>query len=92
MVAFDAETNDQLGWTLMCGPDAILKDMFAFMPITGDVAFAGGDEKVGGLGANRDNHGSFWGQPGTILDHFGGDLGQPIPRCVSTIGTVAQQQ
>jgi len=51
MVAFDAETNDQLGWTLMCGPDAILKDMFAFMPITGDVAFAGGDEKVGGLGA-----------------------------------------
>ena len=50
MVAFDAETNEQLGWTLMCGPDAIVKDMFAFMPISGDVAFGevGLDEEVGG--------------------------------------------
>lgn len=47
MVAFDAETNEQLGWTLMCGPDAIVKDMFAFMPRSGDVAFAGEDEEFG---------------------------------------------
>ncbi|KAK0105035.1 hypothetical protein ONS95_004597 [Cadophora gregata] len=39
LVAFDAETNQQLGWTLMCGPDASVKDMFAFLPLAGDVAF-----------------------------------------------------
>ncbi|KAH6718358.1 hypothetical protein BKA61DRAFT_732648 [Leptodontidium sp. MPI-SDFR-AT-0119] len=35
MVAFDAKTNEQLGWTLMCGPDAIVKDIYAFLPLAG---------------------------------------------------------
>ncbi|PVH74910.1 hypothetical protein DL98DRAFT_658472 [Cadophora sp. DSE1049] len=53
MVAFDTETNEQLGWTLMCGPEAIVKDMFAFMPISGDVAF-GSDGQVHGEGTGRE--------------------------------------
>ncbi|KAG4427415.1 hypothetical protein IFR05_017101, partial [Cadophora sp. M221] len=35
MVAFDTETNEQLGWTLMCGPEAIVKDIYAFLPLAG---------------------------------------------------------
>ncbi|KAH7372106.1 hypothetical protein BKA64DRAFT_728857 [Cadophora sp. MPI-SDFR-AT-0126] len=53
MVAFDAETNEQLGWTLMCGPEVVVKDMFAFMPISGDVAFAEQDREGEGKGERK---------------------------------------
>ncbi|KAL2062062.1 hypothetical protein VTL71DRAFT_6328 [Oculimacula yallundae] len=46
MVAFDAETNEQLGWTLMCGPEAIVKDIYAFLPLAGELGLGsceGGD-------------------------------------------------
>ncbi|KAH7311077.1 hypothetical protein BKA65DRAFT_601100 [Rhexocercosporidium sp. MPI-PUGE-AT-0058] len=56
MVAFDAETDEQLGWTLMCGPDAIVKDIYAFLPIAGSGEGEGkegnGEEQsVGRIGA-----------------------------------------
>lgn len=56
MVAFDAETNEQLGWTLMCSPSAVVLDDFAFifhMPSkkkTGLIGCVGVDEKARGKG------------------------------------------
>ncbi|MBE3045760.1 GNAT family N-acetyltransferase, partial [Candidatus Bathyarchaeota archaeon] len=56
MVAFDPDTNEQIGWTLMCSPSAIVSNIFAFLPLvptgekTGLIAAVGVDEKVRGKG------------------------------------------
>jgi beta-N-acetylhexosaminidase len=56
MVAFDAETNAQLGWTLMCSHTAIVSDTFAFLPLlpsrekTGLIAAVGVDASARGKG------------------------------------------
>lgn len=49
MVAFDPDTNAQIGWTLMCSPSAVVCDDFAFLPLmpskekTGLIACVGVD-------------------------------------------------
>ncbi|CZS92907.1 uncharacterized protein RAG0_03417 [Rhynchosporium agropyri] len=56
MVAFDAETNAQVGWTLMCSPSAVVIDDFAFINLlptkekTGLIGCVGVDEKARGKG------------------------------------------
>jgi beta-N-acetylhexosaminidase len=56
MVAFDPDTNAQIGWTLMCSPTAIVNDIYAFLPLmpskekTGLIAAVGVDESVRGKG------------------------------------------
>ncbi|CAG1994875.1 unnamed protein product [Fusarium graminearum] len=56
LVAFDPETNEQIGWTLMCSHDSLVGDMFAFLPLlpsgdkTGLIAAVGVDEKARGKG------------------------------------------
>ncbi|KUJ20071.1 putative beta-N-acetylglucosaminidase [Mollisia scopiformis] len=55
MVAFDAETNSQVGWTLMCDY-SIISNNFAFLPLmpskekTGLIACVGVDESARGKG------------------------------------------
>lgn len=56
MVAFDPETNEQIGWTLMCSNSAIVSRIYAFMPLmpskekTGLIAAVGVDESARGKG------------------------------------------
>ena len=56
MVAFDPDTNAQIGWTLMCSHSAIICDTFAFLPLmpskekTGLIAAVGIDESARGKG------------------------------------------
>ncbi|KAF8865716.1 putative beta-N-acetylglucosaminidase [Acephala macrosclerotiorum] len=56
MVAFDPETNAQIGWTLMCSPSSVVYDDFAFLPLmpskqkTGLIACVGVDESARGKG------------------------------------------
>lgn len=56
MVAFDPDTNAQIGWTLMCSHSAIISDIFAFLPLmpskekTGLIAAVGVDESARGKG------------------------------------------
>ncbi|KAH7128048.1 hypothetical protein B0J13DRAFT_143270 [Dactylonectria estremocensis] len=56
MVAFDPDTNTQIGWTLMCSPSAIINSIFAFLPLapskekTGLIAAVGVDESARGKG------------------------------------------
>jgi beta-N-acetylhexosaminidase len=56
MVAFDPETNEQIGWTLMCSHTAIICDTLAFLPLmpskekTGLIAAVGVDESARGKG------------------------------------------
>lgn len=56
MVAFDPDTNAQIGWTLMCSHTAIISDTFAFLPLvpskekTGLIAAVGVDESARGKG------------------------------------------
>lgn len=56
MVAFDPDTNAQVGWTLMCSHSAIISDMFAFLPLTpsrdktGLIAAVGVDKSSRGKG------------------------------------------
>jgi beta-N-acetylhexosaminidase len=56
MVAFDPDTNEQIGWTFMCSPTAIINDIFAFMPLmpskekTGLIAAVGIDKSARGKG------------------------------------------
>ncbi|GKU08113.1 mycothiol acetyltransferase [Fusarium langsethiae] len=56
LVAFDPETNEQIGWTLMCSYDSAPNEMFAFLPLlpsgekTGLIAAVGVDEKARGKG------------------------------------------
>jgi beta-N-acetylhexosaminidase len=56
MVAFDPETNEQIGWTFMCSPSAIISNIFAFLPLmpskekTGLIAAVGVDESARGKG------------------------------------------
>lgn len=56
MVAFDPETNVQIGWTLMCSHTAIVSHIFAFLPLmpskekTGLIAAVGVDKSVRGKG------------------------------------------
>ena len=55
-MAFDPDTNEQIGWTLMCSPSAIVSSIFAFLPLvptgekTGLIAAVGVDEKARGKG------------------------------------------
>jgi beta-N-acetylhexosaminidase len=55
MVAFDPETNAQIGWTLMCS-SGIIRDIFAFLPLipskekTGLIACVGVDKSARGKG------------------------------------------
>lgn len=56
LVAFDPETNAQIGWTLMCSPSAIVSNAFAFLPLTpakdktGLIAAVGVDDSARGKG------------------------------------------
>ncbi|KAF4972987.1 hypothetical protein FZEAL_9447 [Fusarium zealandicum] len=56
LVAFDPETNAQIGWTLMCSYSAIISDTFAFLPLmptkekTGLIAAVGVDKSARGKG------------------------------------------
>jgi beta-N-acetylhexosaminidase len=56
MVAFDPETNAQIGWTLMCSHSAIISDIFAFLPLmpskdkTGLIACVGVEKSARGKG------------------------------------------
>jgi beta-N-acetylhexosaminidase len=56
MVAFDPETNAQIGWTLMCSYSAIISDIFAFLPFmpskdkTGLIACVGVEKSERGKG------------------------------------------
>lgn len=56
MVAFDPDTNAQIGWTLMCSHTSIICDTFAFLPLvpskekTGLIAAVGVDESARGKG------------------------------------------
>ena len=56
MVAFDPDTNAQIGWTLMCSPESIANKAFAFMPLlpsgdkTGLIAAVGVDQSARGKG------------------------------------------
>lgn len=56
MVAFDPDTNAQIGWTLMCSHTSIVSDTFAFLPLTpskektGLIAAVGVDESARGKG------------------------------------------
>jgi beta-N-acetylhexosaminidase len=56
MVAFDPDTNAQIGWTLMCSHSAIASDIFAFLPLmpskekTGLIATVGVDKSARGKG------------------------------------------
>ncbi|KAI1058908.1 hypothetical protein LB507_004030 [Fusarium sp. FIESC RH6] len=56
LVAFDPDTNEQIGWTLMCSHGAVASDAFAFLPLlpsgekTGLIAAVGVDEKARGKG------------------------------------------
>ncbi|KAG4427727.1 hypothetical protein IFR05_016791 [Cadophora sp. M221] len=56
MVAFDFETNAQLGWTLMCSPSAVVLDDFAFINLlfskdkTGLIGCVGVDKAARGKG------------------------------------------
>jgi beta-N-acetylhexosaminidase len=57
MVAFDPDTNEQIGWTLMCSHNAVISDIFAFMPLmpskeekTGLIAAVGVDKSARGKG------------------------------------------
>ena len=56
MVAFDPETNAQVGWTLMCSQTAIVSNIYAFLPLlpskekTGLIGAVGVDESARGKG------------------------------------------
>ncbi len=56
MVAFDPDTNAQIGWTLMCSQSAIVGDVYAFLPLmpskekTGLIAAVGVDKSARGKG------------------------------------------
>src|SRR6266536_5293716 len=56
MVAFDASTGAQLGWTLMCSQSAVVCDDFAYLPLapskekTGLIGCVGVDEAARGKG------------------------------------------
>lgn len=56
MVAFDPETNAQIGWTLMCSHSALISDTYTFLPLlpskekTGLIAAVGVDESARGKG------------------------------------------
>ena len=55
-MAFDPDTNAQIGWTLMCSYSAIIRSVFSFMPLmpskekTGLIAAVGVDESARGKG------------------------------------------
>ena len=55
-MAFDPDTNAQIGWTLMCSPSAHFNNTFAFMPLlpskdkTGLICAVGVDESMRGKG------------------------------------------
>lgn len=56
LVAFDPDTNKQIGWTLMCSPESIVTDVYAFLRLmptkekTGLIAAVGVDESARGKG------------------------------------------
>jgi beta-N-acetylhexosaminidase len=56
MVAFDPDTNAQIGWTLMCSPAAITSNVIGFLSLmpskekTGLIAAVGVDESARGKG------------------------------------------
>ena len=56
MVAFDPNTNAQIGWTVMCSHTSMVKDIFAFLTLmpskekTGLIAAVGVDESAKGKG------------------------------------------
>lgn len=56
LVAFDPETNAQIGWTLMCSHTAIVSDTHAFLPLlpskdkTGLISAVGVDKSARGKG------------------------------------------
>ena len=56
MVALDPDTNGQLGWTFMCSYNAVVSDIYAFMPLvpskekTGLIAAVGVDKSARGKG------------------------------------------
>lgn len=56
MVAFDPDTNAQIGWTLMCSHTTIISDIFAFLPLipskekTGLIAAVSVDASARGKG------------------------------------------
>ncbi|CAG9947287.1 unnamed protein product [Clonostachys rosea f. rosea IK726] len=56
LVAIDPDTNAQVGWTFMCSPDAIISDMYAFLPLsptkekTGSISAVGIDPNFRGKG------------------------------------------
>lgn len=56
MVAFNPDTNAQIGWTLMCSHSAIVSQIYAFLPLTpsrgktGLIAAVGVDESARGQG------------------------------------------
>lgn len=56
MVAFDPESNAQVGWTLMCSPSAVVMDDFAFINLlpsgekTGLIGCVGVDKESRGKG------------------------------------------
>lgn len=56
MVAIDPDTNEQVGWTLMCSYSAIVSDVYAFLPLmptkekTGLIAAVGVSESARGKG------------------------------------------
>lgn len=55
-MAFDPETNAQIGWTLMCSPASLAARAYAFLPLmpsgenTGLIAAVGVDESARGKG------------------------------------------
>lgn len=55
-MAFDPDTNEQIGWTFMCSHNAIVSDIYAFMPLmpskekTGLIAAVGVDKSARGKG------------------------------------------
>lgn len=56
MVAIDLETNEQIGWALMCSPEAVVTAAFCFLPLlpakdkTGLIAAVGVDKSSRGKG------------------------------------------
>ncbi|TVY81368.1 Mycothiol acetyltransferase [Lachnellula suecica] len=56
MVAFDPDTNAQIGWTVMSSPTSIFSDIFSFLPLmpskekTGLISAVGVDESARGKG------------------------------------------
>ena len=55
-MAFDPDTNAQIGWTLMCSPSSLASNTYAFLPLvpskerTGLIAAVGVDKSARGKG------------------------------------------